>query len=646
MEETILLVDDEEGIRKVLSLSLRDAGYKVLTAANGAEALEVFRSDRPPIVLTDIKMPGLDGIELLKRIKAVSPETEVIMITGHGDMDLAIKSLKYEATDFVTKPIHHEVLEIALRRAKEKIYLRRALKEYTENLEALVREKSERLIRAERQAAASQVVEGLATALRGIAADLEGGLTFFNELPCFVAIHNRDLKVVAVNQLFRQRLGDLVGADSWAVYRGRSSSPHGCPVGRTFAAGKGLRCREVAFGAGQVEMPVIVHTAPIRAGDTDVDLVLEIAADMTEVRRLQEELEDTQARYQRLFDEAPCCIAVLDRDYNLLAANRRLKDEFGASPGDHCFAAYLKRDRPCVDCPAAATFQDGRPHQSEMIVTSRSGRPHTFLISTAAMSGAGGEITQVMEMCTDITQVRELEDHLSHLGLLIGSISHGIKGLLTGLDGGMYLVNSGFLKENQEQIKDGWETVKLMVGRIRSMVLDILYYAKERDLKWERTDVLSLAAEVALAVEPKLLGRNIEFEKRFEPGLGQCEVDPGVIRSALINILENAVEACLEDGAKPSHRVVLAVSREEEHILFDIQDNGRGMDQRTRDNLFTLFFSSKGSRGTGLGLFISHRIIQQHGGTIEVTSTPSQGSRFRIRLPQYPQESFKTAKRA
>ena len=110
MEKTILIVDDEEGIRKVLGIALSDMGYEVLTAENGAAALRVFKAAQPPIVLTDIKMPEMDGIELLRRLKQMRPETEVIMITGHGDMDLAIKSVKYEATDFVTKPINDEVL--------------------------------------------------------------------------------------------------------------------------------------------------------------------------------------------------------------------------------------------------------------------------------------------------------------------------------------------------------------------------------------------------------------------------------------------------------------------------------------------------------------------------------------------------------
>ncbi len=109
-----MLVDDEEGIRKVLSISLSDIGYQVFTAENGEDALKIFRQENPPIVLTDIKMPGMAGIELLRTIKHENPDTEVIMISGHGDMDLAIKSLKYQAIDFVTKPINDDILEIAL----------------------------------------------------------------------------------------------------------------------------------------------------------------------------------------------------------------------------------------------------------------------------------------------------------------------------------------------------------------------------------------------------------------------------------------------------------------------------------------------------------------------------------------------------
>lgn len=176
MAETILLVDDEEGIRKVLSISLADSGYEVVTAGNGEEALKIFAERHPPIVLTDIKMPGMDGIELLQRIKQQSPSTEVIMITGHGDMDLAIRSLQCDAADFVTKPIQDVALEIALKRVRERIWIRQKLKDYTENLERLVLEKTQQLLEAERLAAIGQTVAVIAHAIKNITGGLKGGM--------------------------------------------------------------------------------------------------------------------------------------------------------------------------------------------------------------------------------------------------------------------------------------------------------------------------------------------------------------------------------------------------------------------------------------------------------------------------------------
>lgn len=150
MENRVLLVDDEEGIRKILRLSLMESGYDVQVAASGEEALALFEKEHRSIVLTDIKMPGMDGLVLLQKIKQQSPDTEVIMITGHGDMELAVRSLQYDASDFITKPVRDEALEVALRRARERIWMKKKLQEYTEGLEQLVHDKIQKLLEAEK----------------------------------------------------------------------------------------------------------------------------------------------------------------------------------------------------------------------------------------------------------------------------------------------------------------------------------------------------------------------------------------------------------------------------------------------------------------------------------------------------------------
>jgi len=173
--QTILLVDDEEDIRDVLGISLEDRGYRVSAAENGQAALDMYDQVNPAIVITDIKMPGIDGIRLLHELKQRNPDVEVIMITGHGDLDLAIQSLKLEATDFVTKPINDDILEIALKRVHERIRMRSQLRAYTENLEKMVEEKTRLLIDSERMAAVGETVSGLSHAIKNIAGGLKGG---------------------------------------------------------------------------------------------------------------------------------------------------------------------------------------------------------------------------------------------------------------------------------------------------------------------------------------------------------------------------------------------------------------------------------------------------------------------------------------
>ena len=144
----ILVVDDEESIRNLMRMTLELDGYKVSTAADGPTALEIFEKENPEVVLLDVRLPGMSGIEILDRIKAINQDAEVIIITGHGDMDMAVDCLRKQASNFLTKPVSEELLSLSLKSSLERVALKKKIRQYTRNLEILVREANVELERA------------------------------------------------------------------------------------------------------------------------------------------------------------------------------------------------------------------------------------------------------------------------------------------------------------------------------------------------------------------------------------------------------------------------------------------------------------------------------------------------------------------
>jgi signal transduction histidine kinase/AmiR/NasT family two-component response regulator len=371
--------------------------------------------------------------------------------------------------------------------------------------------------------------------------------------------------------------------------------------------------------------------------------ILDLQEQCDIVREKNKILRMSQQMCRQLFDEVPCYVSVQNKDWRIVRANRHFKEDFGDCLGEHCYEIYKHRTHPCPNCPVEATFADGLMHQTEEVVTTRSGQQKIVLTMTAPIRHEHGKIIEVMELSTDISQIRELQSRLTSLGLFIGSISHGVRGMLTALDGGMYRLEKGIENGDMDRIRAGAELVKLMVARIRNSVLEMLYYSKDRELNIQSIDLRSFADNVANFVAPKAEKHGITFIRDCHENIGMASFDPEVISSGLVNILENAVDACIEDEAKPEHSVRFAVSATESEVCFTVQDNGTGIDRQTQEKMFSLFFSSKGSRGTGLGLYIANEVVQQHGGRIEVHSVVGEGTEFRVYLPRQPRQHTTSA---
>ncbi len=469
---------------------------------------------------------------------------------------------------------------------------------------------------------------------------------YFDLMPCYLTVQDCDFRIIHANQRFRRDFGETEGRYCYQVYKQRSKKCEVCPVERVFWDGNSHRSQERVRCLDGREVSVLVEATPIANEDGKITSVIEMSTDITLIKSLESQLRHGQQHYHLMFDEVPCYISIQDSELNITEANRAFLEDFGPSLGRKCYEAYKHRSEPCVPCPVQETFDDGKLKTREEVVTSRHGKRVNVLVTTAPIRDEQGRITAVMEMSANITEVRELESRLTSLGLLIGSVSHGLKGMLNGLAGGMYLVDTALKKNNQERLQKGWATVQRNVARIRSMVSDILYYAKDRVPNWETLAAKEVIEDVCAQAETRAREHDVRLTLELDAAAGEFEADAQAVRSLLTNLVENSLDACRLDGDKPDRQVVVRLRGFPDHVQFDIEDNGIGMDQETREKAFSLFFSSKGTEGTGLGLFIADRIAHAHGGAIDLQSQPGVGTQFTVKLPRKRTEERTAASQA
>jgi PAS domain S-box-containing protein len=535
----LLLIDDEEGIRKVFSISLKSDGYDVATAASGQQGIDLFQKEFFPIVLTDIKMPGMDGIEVLRRIKEINPEVEVIVITGHGDMESAIQSLHLGASDFITKPVSDQLLSIALKRAEERLKTKKTLNNYANDLWNMVKEKTEEIKR--RYEFEDKLVQRSIDGI--VATDKEENIIIFNP---------------AAEEIFGYTVDEVKSA--------------------------------------------------MNAGD--------------------------------FYPEG---------------ITQKISDVFAG------------KDRKASDIFLG----------DEASVIAKSGEAVPVRFSCAMLYEVGKPIGSV-GFFQDLREIKRLEkeliksERLAAIGQTVAGLAHGIKNILNGLKGGVYIVNTALKKgaaslaaENkidysnmsalpfqarslkriidintererqQKKMKTGWEMVERNIHKVSDLVLDLLSYSKEREPEYEKYNPNIIADEVCDLMESKAKEYDIDLIRDIDREMGEIYLDPKGIHSCLLNLVSNAIDACIFDlDTQKQWYVKVRTRRENESgVAFEVIDNGCGMGEETQSKLFAEFFSTKGTRGTGLGLLVTQKIVNEHGGTMDVVSQLGKGTTFTIRLP-------------
>jgi len=225
---------------------------------------------------------------------------------------------------------------------------------------------------------------------------------------------------------------------------------------------------------------------------------------------------------------------------------------------------------------------------------------------------------------------------LAAIGQTMAGLAHCIKNILNAVQGGSYIVDLGLKDHDEEKLVKGWQIVKRNSAFLGELVLNMLTYSKEREPSYCDADLSEISQRVVELVSESAQRRNVRL--RWESG-GEAvvaRIDPVGIRRVLMNLVSNAVEACPDNG--DGEVCVRADVRETNQVVIQISDNGCGIAPENRSKLFHEFFSTKGSRGTGLGLAVSHKIVSEHKGRIEVDSMPGQGTTFTILLPRRPSE--------
>ena len=224
-------------------------------------------------------------------------------------------------------------------------------------------------------------------------------------------------------------------------------------------------------------------------------------------------------------------------------------------------------------------------------------------------------------------------ERMAAMGQTIATLSHHIKNILQGVRGGSYLIDMGLNDHNEELVRKGWHVVEKNQNRIYNLVMDMLTFSKERKPAYQQAQLNETVHEVFELMQARAVECSVDL--RFEPAanLPLSTFDPEGIHRAVLNIVTNAIDA-VEGSDHATVKIETGLDVESDMFWVAVADNGPGIVEDQLQRIFNVFESTKGARGTGLGLAVSQKIIREHGGEINVESRLGEGSRFVLAWPR------------
>ena len=224
-------------------------------------------------------------------------------------------------------------------------------------------------------------------------------------------------------------------------------------------------------------------------------------------------------------------------------------------------------------------------------------------------------------------------ERMAAMGQTIATLSHHIKNILQGVRGGSYLIDMGLNDHNEDLVRKGWHVVEKNQNRIYNLVMDMLTFSKERKPAYQQAQLNETVHDVFELMQARAVDCSVEL--RFEPAhdLPLCTFDPEGIHRAILNIVTNAIDA-VEGSDHATVKIETGLNPITDMFWVSVADNGPGIVEDQLQRIFNVFESTKGARGTGLGLAVSQKIIREHGGEITVESRLGDGSRFTLAWPR------------
>lgn len=370
--------------------------------------------------------------------------------------------------------------------------------------------------------------------------------------------------------------------------------------------------------------------------------------DMTEKVTMMREIGKREAFVQNLIHNCLDGIIATDTEGKFVIFNKAASDILGYPPeeviGRVSYKDILSRD---IARGLRNTFYSnrygpqGKIVNMELEVATKFGEPLPIRFAGTLLYEKGKEVGSVA-FIQDLREIHRLQkekeqsERMAAIGKTVAGVAHNIKNILTGLKAGSYAINSGLRKGNMALVTDAWRMLEKSTNQISHIVMDMLIYAKDRKPEYQPVNPYELIIEVIDLLRERAEFSGIKMVHDLTPGLQDVSMDRMAMHHCLLNLVGNAIDSCSPDRIRKGDGMVSVRADRPEGwgIRIQVVDNGTGMDKETQNKIFTAFFSTKGYKGTGLGLPVAQKIVKEHGGQLSFESEPEKGTTFTLHLPR------------